>query len=156
MKISEFKNHLNALKEVSFLLPSGTPIPAHFHITEMGIVTKSFIDCGGSLREERTATFQLWEANDYDHRLSAHKLLGIIAKAEALFPIDSLEIQVEYQQGTVSKFELSFEEGSFKLMNTFTDCLAKDKCGIQPSKPKRSLALLGNAENSCTPVSGCC
>jgi hypothetical protein len=37
-----------------------------------------------------------------------------------------------------------------------TDCLAKDKCGIPPSKPKVRLSTLGAEEAACTPGSGCC
>lgn len=157
MTISEFKEQLKHISVLSFQLPNGQAIPAHFHITEMGIVTKSYIDCGGKVREEKTAAFQLWEADDFEHCLSAEKLLGILAKAESLYPIDELEIQVEYQQGTISKFRLTLENGVFQLINMFTDCLAKDKCGIPTQKKKLSLVELGKESNaSCTPDSGCC
>jgi len=45
MKISEFKKQLNAVNFLHFYLPDGKAIPAHFHITEIGIVTKNFIGC---------------------------------------------------------------------------------------------------------------
>jgi len=32
----------------SFKLPEGTYLPAHFHMTEVGLVTKHFVDCGGT------------------------------------------------------------------------------------------------------------
>jgi hypothetical protein len=39
-------------------------VPEHFHVTEVGVVTKDFIDCGGTVRHEKVANFQLWDAND--------------------------------------------------------------------------------------------
>ena len=52
MKLSEFKSHLNQMETVQFVLPNGSLIPPHFHITEVGQIEKRFIDCGGVLRKE--------------------------------------------------------------------------------------------------------
>ena len=62
MKISELKARLNDVDTLVFELPNGTTVPAHFHVTEVGLVTKHFIDCGGTVRNEKVANFQLWEA----------------------------------------------------------------------------------------------
>jgi len=70
MKISEMKQALAGLDTVNFRLPTGEYLPAHFHVTEVGLVSKHFIDCGGVERQETVANFQLWEAGDYDHRLA--------------------------------------------------------------------------------------
>ena len=78
MKISEMKQALVGLAAVSFKLPDGTSLPPHFHVTEVGLVTKHFVDCGGMERRETVANFQLWEAGDYDHRLAPQKFLHII------------------------------------------------------------------------------
>jgi len=37
------------------MLENGTMVPEHFHVTEVGVVTKHFIDCGGTVRNERIA-----------------------------------------------------------------------------------------------------
>ena len=89
MKLSEIKNHLISLETIAFKLPNGALVPSHFHVTEVGIVSKHFIDCGGTLRQEKVVNFQLWEANDYDHRLHPEKLLSIIelCPIEQFFPI---------------------------------------------------------------------
>jgi hypothetical protein len=76
MKISEMKEALPGLAAINFKLPDGAYLPAHFHVTEVGLVTKHFIDCGGVERRETVANFQLWEAGDYDHRLAPQKFLG--------------------------------------------------------------------------------
>ena len=78
MKLSELKNILSGLNSVEFILENGELVPNHFHVTEVGMVEKKFIDCGGTLRNERVVNFQLWTSSDYDHRLSAEKLSGII------------------------------------------------------------------------------
>ena len=78
MNISEIKNHLKNLETIAFELPNGSLVPEHFHVTEVGEVTKHFIDCGGTIRHEKVANFQLWSADDYNHRLHPEKLVKII------------------------------------------------------------------------------
>ena len=58
MKINDVKEILNKIESVKFLLPNGDLIPDHFHVTEVGIVTKNFIDCGGVIRNEKLISFQ--------------------------------------------------------------------------------------------------
>jgi Family of unknown function (DUF6428) len=82
MKLSEFKLKLKNLNQLIFLLPDGNSVPPHFHITEVAQVIKKFIDCGGVIRHETKVGFQLWEADDTEHRLMPEKLLNIIELAE--------------------------------------------------------------------------
>lgn len=158
MKISEFKAHLDNLSSVVFVQPDGNKVPEHFHITEAGLVTKHFIDCGGTIRTEKNISFQLWVATDYDHRLEAGKLKKIIAIAEPLFGADDCEVEVEYQTESISRFGLHFDGAYFVLVPKRTDCLAKDLCGVLPTqKTKVTLATLQTATTGCcTPGSGCC
>ncbi|MBN8787816.1 MAG: hypothetical protein J0I84_12055, partial [Terrimonas sp.] len=108
MKLSEIKRILPTLDNVEFQLEDGTLVPEHFHVTEVGIVNKHFIDCGGTTRSEAKVNFQLWNANDYEHRLKPGKLLNIIDLCEQKLSInDELEIEVEYQAGTIGKFDLA-------------------------------------------------
>jgi hypothetical protein len=158
MKLSEIKSKLGELSQLTFRLPDGKAVPAHFHITEVGEITKRFIDCGGTMRTEKVINFQLWEENDFDHRLGAKKLLDIIQLSERLLGLEDQEVEVEYQSTTIGKYGLEFREGEFLLTTKMTDCLAKDKCGIPVQKPKMSLSSLAVAENqgTCKPGSGCC
>lgn len=155
MKLSQLKNQLKNLTEVNFLLPSGTAVPAHFHVTEVGQVTKKYIDCGGTLRNESVISFQLWEAEDYDHRLSAAKLVDIIQLAERVLELPDLDVEVEYQGDTIGRYGLDVDGTNFLLTATQTDCLAKDKCGIPMEKPKIRLSSIAQG-TVCTPNSGCC
>ena len=130
MRLSEIKTILNKLETIAFQLPNGTLVPKHFHVTEVGKVTKNFIDCGGTLRNEEVVNFQLWNADDYDHRLHPEKLLNIIELSEKVLNIGDLEIEVEYQGDTIGKFGLDFNGTNFLLTSKQTDCLAKENCGI--------------------------
>ena len=155
MKLFEIKNKLNELEVISFQLPNGELVPNHFHVTEVGKITKHFIDCGGTIRNEEVINFQLWNANDYDHRLHPKKLLQIIELSEKAFEIGDLEIEVEYQGETIEKFGLDFNGENFILTTKQTDCLAKDKCGIPAQKPKLKFSEIQKG-NPCEPGSGCC
>ncbi|REG87469.1 DUF6428 family protein [Winogradskyella sediminis] len=157
MKLSEIKSKLKALDTIAFQLPNGDLVPRHFHVTEVGKISKHFIDCGGTVRTENVANFQLWEADDYDHRLHPEKLLSIIELSEKVLQIEDLDIEVEYQGETIGKYGLDFNGEHFLLTTKLTDCLAKDKCGIPEAKPKLKLSeLQDQAASCCGPDSGCC
>lgn len=115
MKLSEVKNKLNQLDNIAFQLPNGELVPNHFHVTEVGKITKHFIDCGGTVRQEEVVNFQLWNADDYDHRLHPEKLLHIIELSEKNLGIGDLDIEVEYQGDTIGKFGLDFDGQHFLL-----------------------------------------
>lgn len=157
MKLSEIKNHLTALDAVNFLLPDGTYVPEYFHVTEIGLITKKFIDCGGTVRNEMVVNFQLWNANDYDHRLKPSKLLAIITLSEDKLGITDHEIEVEYQGTTIGKYGLGFNGSEFLLLNKQTECLAPDACGMVQPKQKLVLQEISlNDGKTCTPGGGCC
>lgn len=157
MKLSEIKKYLATAETVNFKLPSGAYVPEHFHVTEIGLVTKHFIDCGGTERLEKVVNFQLWDANDFEHRLKPQKLARIIALSEEKLGIGDLEIEVEYQSDTIGKYGLQFNGKDFELLPKQTACLASDACGIPQVKQKVKLGeLLIATQNSCTPGSGCC
>lgn len=157
MKLSEVKQLLPTLENVTFQLENGTFVPEHFHVTEVGMITKNFIDCGGVVRSEKVVSFQLWNADDFDHRLKPAKLLSIIKLSEEKLGIEDAEIEVEYQSETIGKYDLTFNGKSFVLNNKTTACLAQDACGIPVEKQKKNLAELTVHQNKvCTPGGGCC
>ncbi len=157
MKLSQIKERLNQLEAIAFELPDGSLVPRHFHVTEVGRVSKHFIDCGGTVRKEEVANFQLWEANDYDHRLHPEKLKHIIELSEKVLGLEDLEIEVEYQGSTIGKYGLDYKGQNFLLTNKATDCLAKENCGIPAEKIKVNLSQLNKDESAaCSPGSGCC
>ena len=155
MKLSQVKAILKDVKTIRFQLPDNSLVPNHFHVTEVGKITKRFIDCGGTVRKETVVNFQLWNANDYDHRLHPKKLLIILDLSDKTLAIDNNEIEVEYQGTTIQKFGLDFDGNQFLLTTKQTDCLAKDACGIPAEKPKVRLSEM-SAQSCCSPKSGCC
>ncbi len=145
MLLSEFLFALNQVTELRFQLPNGTFVAPHFHITEVGMVHKHFIDCGGTERKESAVNFQLWSSNDLDHRLHPSKVIDIIRLSQQKIGISDEAIEVEYQGETIGKYSLAFDGTNFQLVSKATDCLAKDHCGVpeMPQKsPKGSVAIL--------------
>jgi len=154
MTIEQIKTHLKGKDTLAFELPDGSLVPRHFHVTEVGKITKDFIDCGGTLRHEKVANFQLWEANDYDHRLHPEKLIHIIELSQKKLGIEDLEIEVEYQGSTIGKYGLDFNGEHFVLTSKKTDCLAKSNCGV-PEKATM-IDLQTEVSACCGPDSSCC
>lgn len=155
MKLSEIKKLLSTAETVNFELQNGTKVPEHFHVTEVGVISKHFIDCGGTIRDEKVANFQLWDANDFEHRLKPSKLINIIKLSEEKLGMEDLEIEVEYQAETIGKYDLEYNGKNFVLVSKQTACLASDSCGIPKEKLKVNLADV-LTQNSCKPGSGCC
>lgn len=156
MTFGQIKKILPELSTLGFQLEDGTFVPQHFHVTEIGKVTKNFIDCGGVVRNEEKVNFQLWTPDDEDHRLKAEKLLDIIRISEEKLGIEDLEIEVEYQGTTIGRYDLDFNGSNFVLTNKLTACLAQDSCGIPPQKQKVALSELTKQNSGCSPGSGCC
>lgn len=141
MKITTLKDRLRAhpKKVVRFVLPDGDAIPARFHVTEVGHITRRFIDCGGMIRQLESCLLQTWvPEGDGDHRLSAGKLAKILDLSRQVVPSDELAVEVEYDCCVVAQYTL--EESSvqddvltFALGNKKTDCLAREACGVEPA-----------------------
>lgn len=157
MKISDLKHYLSKVTELNFKLPDGTDIPAHFHLTEIGLITKHFVDCGVSIHLDKWASMQIWVANDTEHRLHPDKLQKIIDNSKKIIGTEDLEVEVEYQSDTIGRYRLDFDGVNFILTAKQTACLAQDRCGITQEKPKVLMSDLANDNKSCcTPVGGCC
>ncbi len=161
MKLNELKatlaRHADALPR--FTLPDGDQIPAHFHITEVGHVTKRFIDCGGTLHDTKhTCLLQTYVADDIDHRLSAGRFFKILSLGEQVLPHDDLEVEVEYDCCVVAQYPvvsatLNGPHLELQLGAKRTDCLAKQRCGIDGEGCGTSAK---NAEAAPAGASRCC
>ncbi|MGY8641838.1 MAG: DUF6428 family protein [Verrucomicrobiales bacterium] len=139
MTLKELKTHLASApgKLVQLILPGGSAIPQHFHVTEVGQVQKDFIDCGGDVRKSTVCLIQAWVANDVDHRIETDKLLKILNLANKVIPSDDIPVEFEYQERVISQYPLKTsgitddrEAVTLTLGLKFTDCLSKDTCGI--------------------------
>ena len=139
MKLHELKSFLrsNGSAGVQLLLPDGDAIPVHFHITEVGHVTKRFIDCGGTVHDRSdTCLLQTWVSEaDPDHRLDAGTFAKILDLGKQVLPHDDLPVEVEYDCCVVAQYPVEtaqVRDGrvEIQLGEKHTDCLAKEKCGI--------------------------
>jgi hypothetical protein len=157
MKLSHFKKYLGDAPTVRFLQQNGELVPLHFHITEVGLITKHFLDCGGDVHTEKLASLQIWVADDVDHRLEPKGLLKIIELSNKVLGNEDLEIEVEFQTDTIGRYNIEKQGNNFVLIAKQTDCLAKIKCNIPQAKQQLRLGELANVnEGCCTPGGNCC
>ena len=167
MKIQSFLQTLSTMSELRWALPDGSLVPAHANVTEVALMTRRFVDCGGTHRMERRIQLQLWVANDVDHRLDPSKLMRIIRETEAWMEWDNNEVEIEYQGKTIERYGVEIMEGVLALQPLQTNCLAPDRCGLPileetsnltrtveeaVPQPMSQAPVVGR----CKPGSGCC
>jgi uncharacterized protein DUF6428 len=139
MKLAELKSHLSQHPglNIRFTLPNGQQVPAHAHVTEVALIDKKFVDCGGTFRTDSICRLQSWVAEDLDHRLNVGTLLKILNKAASFLPSDDLDVDLEHELDYITQFPLEAVEPSghelvLRLAHRHTDCLAKEKCCPAP------------------------
>lgn len=158
MKLSELKSLLNEHADLAFriALPDGNAVPLCFHVTEVGKLHKTFLDCGGKLRETQTCQLQVWVGEDYEHRIETRKMAAILEKGGSILSDSSLPVEIEYEDRVISQYtitghELTDEAVILQLAHKHTECLAPELCGL----PSLRLPAIGGKPSSCGP-SGCC
>jgi hypothetical protein len=140
---------------IRFRFVAGGEIEIHCHVTEIGKVTKDFVDCGGVRRTVETCVIQTFVYSDTDHRVTANTFSKIVKASGPLGLSDDLPVDVEYQTSetigvfSVSEVTCSDEEVSFSLASKATACLAPDLCGIDG--PNSSVANLSSTKPSALP-----
>lgn len=155
MRLHELKSLLSAEghKHFRLQLPDGSPVPMSFHVTEIGRVQKTFIDCGGTMRENIACQLQVWVGEDVDHRIEARKASAILEKAKAFLPDETIPVEIEYEDKVISQYTIESHESSvdsviLRLAHKHTECLAPELCKVPVSG--RSQAA------SCCGPSACC
>jgi len=159
MNLSELKSLLREHADRNFhiQLPDGEAVPVSFHVTEVGRVQKTFLDCGGTLRETLTCQLQVWVGEDYDHRIETGKMASILDKAKAYLPDESIPVEIEYEDRVISQYtiaghEITTDAVVLQLAHKHTECLAPELCGL-PSLNR--LPAIGGKNPCCGPA-GCC
>ena len=152
MQLNEFKALLQSNRDKAFRLqlPDKSSVPVSFHITEVALMHKTFIDCGGTLRESRTCQLQAWVGPDDDHRIASGKMADILGLAAKFLLDEDLPLEIEYEDTTISQYpvalaHVSDEAVTLQLTTKHTACLAPELC-IVPAAA---------ASCGCGP-SGCC
>ena len=146
MQLSEFKKALseNTGRNIRFVLPTGSKVPSHAHVTEVARIDKKFIDCGGTQRTETVCRLQTWFQDDTDHRLTTGKLLAILKQSASFLETEDLDVDVEYEAPFIAQFpiEKTTADGDTLVVSLgikHTACLAEDRC--LPPKLNRSSIL---------------
>lgn len=159
MKLTHFIELLQTHPDKPFrlVLPGLTNVPVSFHITEVGHIRKTFIDCGGKVHTSEACQLQAWLGTDTHHRLLAGKMAGVLRQASAngVLPAGAdLDIEIEYEDTVISQYPVAshtLTENAvvLNLAAKHTDCLAKASC-----LPAIPVALGTAAEACCGP--DCC
>lgn len=159
MQLHELKSLLaeNAERHFRIRLPDGDAIPLSFHVTEIGRVTKTFLDCGGTRRETETCQLQVWVGEDYDHRIETGKMAGILEKSKTVLPDDSVPVEIEYEDKVISQYTITGHDITddaviLNLAHKHTECLAPELCGL-PSINR--LPAISGKSSCCAPGQSC-
>ncbi len=163
MTLSQFKTLLQDNRDRGFrlTLPDQSAVPISFHITEVAFVQKTFIDCGGTMRELKTCQLQAWLGPDEDHRIAAGKMADVLERAAKFLPSEDLELEIEYETSVISQYavanaEVSDQFVTLQLSTKHTACLAPELC-IVPAPRSNAIALEMAPSNVCgCGPSGCC
>jgi hypothetical protein len=115
-----------------FVLPDGEFIPAHAHVTEVGHVSKNFIDCGGVLGKSEMVLLQTHVGRDTEHRLKSDRFARILELGARVLPHDQLEVQIEYDCCVVAQYPVlevkpAGEHLDVVLGRRQTQCLAQER-----------------------------
>jgi hypothetical protein len=147
MKLSELKMLLaeDSEKDFRIVLPDGATVPVSFHVTEVGRIQKTFLDCGGKLRERVTCQLQVWVGEDYDHRIEVEKMASILEIAKPYLPDESIPVEIEYERNVISQYtiqgtEISDDSVVLQLAHKPTEFLTTEFCGLPaiPVKAQKS------------------
>ena len=136
MKISAFKEALQQAPHpsTSFHLAGRRYHPRPRPTSRKSAVSsKTFIDCGGTVRKASTCLLQAWVADDTEHRLEPGTLASILERAAPILDSQDLDMEIEYEDCQISQFPVEMvatmeNELQVQLGSKHTDCLAKDVC----------------------------
>ena len=150
MNLTELKSLLADHSDRYFRisLPDGANVPVSFHVTEAGRVQKTFLDCGGKLRESVSCQLQMWVGEDYgvgedyDHRIETGKTAAILNLAKSYLPDETIPVEVEYEdkaisQYTVEGFDLTEDAVVLKLAGSQA-CRVPGTGTVRPPAPSRT------------------
>ena len=115
-----------------FLLPDGTWIRAHAHLTEVGYVVKDFIDCGGMIGKEEKVLQQTHVGDDTEHRLTSARFSKILELGKRVLPTADLNVEVEYDCCVVGHYPIGAvrKNGEYlevRLERGRTQCRARER-----------------------------
>lgn len=131
-----------------FLLPDGSHIPIHAHVTEIGYVSNRFVDCGGVSGRRESALLQTHVGKDTHHRLKSDRFAKILQLGNRLLPNGGVPVEVEYDCCVVSQYSITAVKRSGDNLDLIlgrkrTQCLAQERAKQ-------------NTTDTCCPASDSC
>jgi hypothetical protein len=134
MTLVDLRNALetNPKQFLRFVLPDGDYIPAHAHVTEVGHVVRTFIDCGGLTGKAEKLVLQTHVGSDTDHRLRSDRLAKILDLGNRVIPSAELDVHVEYDCCVVAQYPIAEAEPNGEHLNLIlhrgrTQCRARER-----------------------------
>ena len=134
MTLHDLKNALkaNPKRFPRFVLPNGDYIPAHAHVTEVGHVARSFVDCGGLTGKEEKILLQTHVGDDADHRLRSDRFAKTLQLGNRVIPSADLDVAVEYDCCVVAQYPIAEatpedEHLNLILRRNRTQCRARER-----------------------------
>jgi hypothetical protein len=115
-----------------FILPDGDYIPQYAHVTEVGHVVRTFIDCGGLTGKEEKVVLQTHVGNDRDHRLRSDRFAKILRLGSRVIPSAGLDVDVEYDCCVVAQYPIAEATPDGEHLNLIlqrgrTQCRARER-----------------------------
>jgi hypothetical protein len=153
MKLSQLRSALQRHPDTlpRFVLPDGDFIPAHAHITEVGHVTRNFIDCGGVIGRSETVLLQTHVGQDVDHRMRSGRFAKILALGDRVLPHDQLDVEVEYDCCVVAQYPIDEVKPGVEHLDVILGS-RRTQC-----RDRERQKTAGATEDACcTTASACC
>jgi hypothetical protein len=151
MTLHDLKDALKANPKLfpRFVLPNGDCIPAHSHVTEVGHVARSFVDCGGLTGKEEKILLQTHVGDDADHRLRSDRFAKILELGNRVIPSADLDVAVEYDCCVVAQYPIAEARPDGKHLNLIlrrgrTQCRARERRRLE------------TAADCCATSAACC
>lgn len=150
MKLSQLNQILEDHPETfpRFVLPDGSQIPPHMHVTEVGHAVRNFIDCGGVIGKEENVILQTHVGSDVNHRLRSDVFAKILRLSRKVVPATELDVSVEYDCCVVSQYpilDVKIEDDNLYLI------LSANRTQCRERERRAKLEA-----NSCCGTSGSC
>jgi hypothetical protein len=143
----------NAGKELGFVFPNGSPLPAGYHFTEVKNIRVESVDCGATADQWTETVIQLWlpASATEGHAMSTTKALDILKKVDSLRPMDKqapCRFEAENESGVTVVYDVSRAEAN---ANSLSVALTTQR--TQCKAQKRDASACGGTSET---ASSCC
>lgn len=151
MTLVDLRNALetNSKRFLRFVLPDGDYIPAHAHVTEVGHVVRTFIDCGGLTGKEDKLVLQTHVGSDTDHRLRSDRLAKILDLGNRVIPSAERDVDVEYDCCVVAQYLIAEARPEGDHLNLILQ-RGRTQCRARERRER------GTTADCCATSAGCC